>query len=1183
MSTSRLLPLAICALALFFSLVACSSDPDASADVGHTPDVVVDDVDADDVAEDLDDTGPDDVFEEPEPLDSTYCETCRDDDDCAELGALCIELGDGQMNCGQACEVDSDCPDDARCFAVDEDDTTQCVPIALTCDDPCVEINCPAGQYCNPLEGACQDQPRICSTGCNFDIDCGDPAQNRCLTTGAPDGERMCTISCDPGAEGELQCPSDFFCIAIEEGSEEGICFPFARTCIDRCVDQQCPAGHNCDPFTGECVEAFAGACEPGCQIDAHCDGPSDVCLNIGIGETSHCWADCTATQTCPEGYDCMAFLGFTTNLCIPPGQQCEACYDADCFPDGICNPATGECMPHPEDCLVEGCDDEQLCEPTSRRCVEIDQSCRGEAWAVDCDNVITRCTSQTEDVEGICATICFGDDDCQGDRSCTATIYGDLCLGPDLGGHQHCGVLTEPGAVIGRPCQFEDDGDNCSGNRFCVETGGLPGFCTRGCDDGADCPDGYTCGVGPEGQAICLPAQCSCAQAPGFAPDLDQGWTAMLDEAGLTVCDLTIPSTTDDAILSGLLNRPAAAIGLVHQGLHRIDEAQNLAELLAAAPFLSSHYPTLTEIILDDQPDLLQALEDLATTAGGTLDPAPSQEELDQIPLQVQVLAAHLVQAIDAAYQARLDAFNDAGLDESTLQLLFDEAPSLLLPHSDGQPPLDDLSTALADAIDAFPLGTLIEIAANLTATVEAALDEHPLNLEEFEDPFSLVVHTPAGAVIIGDGDDNSYDPTDFDGLPHGLALLLEVGGDNTYLIPGAANHSVANGISLLIDLAGDDTYSYPAQADPLDGDHLLASDADGRASAEGLGPVSLSDVGRQGSGRLGIALHFDLGGENTYETLRMGQGSGIFGVGALFDTGDLPTTFDAEAFAQGAGLMGLGLLHSAGGDNSYRIWHAGQGFAAAGGVGLLHDHMGDDNYLAVPGLDEADRLIYPADADNGTSNASLAQGAASTAAGLGNGLGVLRDRQGHDHYIAGTYAQGFGDQGGLGILADGDGDDHYQGRNYCHATGRDGGAGILFDAGGDDHFTQSSFPPERGQGAGERHGWGALIVDGGENLIDYNILGGGMGFDGGMGFALFRGGPNDHQVIGGGLGLASVDLPADSPYAQGLTFGGFVQTGGAADLYTHPADGIGLGNDATWRQDDEDTTDALGVGVDQ
>ncbi len=1176
-------------------LTACSEDPE--------PPVVVDNDNDDNDDNDNGDDNDNDNTQEP---DHDYCETCSGDGDCND--GLCLDLIGDERACAIDCDPDDTdpCPDGAYCATVDADDNTQCVPEAMSCDDPCDDVVCPDGEHCNPINGECEFEPRICDTGCQHDAECGDTSERRCIATGAPDGETMCTTVCDPdatGEEGDLECPSDFVCVELgeaegdEDASSEGVCYPLDQTCTDRCQDVECGGGQNCDPVTGDCVDSTVGVCEDDCEINADCEGQDDMCLNLGIGDGPHCWQDCTADQNCPDGYDCTSLLGLTSQLCLPENQQCTECYDADCHPEGVCNPVSGECMPHPEDCTIEGCDGEQICDPISQRCVDVDRSCSGESWAVDCDNVITRCTSQRPDADGVCATMCSDDSDCAGDRSCEETIHGSLCLEPNFGGPPQCGVIAGDDSEIGQPCG--DNLDDCDGDGiFCAEAGDVPGFCSTGCTGDSNCPDGATCGVGPDGFTICLPAQCRCAGAPDLVDDLTDGWQEALNDLGMTACDLFIYRSVvddtgdwddvllDDASLAQWHGAPVAAMGEIRAHLASLDDVSHQPGPLvaeAAAPLDISLGTPQTSI--PTASSLADALSDLAASAGGSTDPSDVDDELSDLPDDVEELATDIVEAIDNAYQQRDQAFSDAGIDTDVLDDLFEQTHRLWLPHGTDQDVLDVDDPDIADAIDNFPLDEITQIGADLAVAIEIALNNTDVDPDTIEDEFSVHVDTPAGAVIIGDSSDNVYEEdADFDGT---TALILEIGGDNTYEIPVGANQSVANGISIAIDLDGADTYTYDKVGDDNDGDRLLESDDAGRldpADAGDDGPVSLSETARQGAGRLGVGMVFDRGsGQDTYETLRLGQGAGIFGVGALFDQGTDAATFDAEAFAQGAGFHGVGLLYSAGGDNIYRLWHAGQGMGIGGGVGLLYDKDGHDDYTAVTGTDDDDDILYYSPTDGGNANRSLAQGASAGIDDIAAGLGILRDYAGNDTYTAASYAQGYSEDLGVGVLGDADGDDDYLGRSFIQGTGVDAGVGVLLDLGGDDDFNQRSNPSNIGQGIGDYLGWGAFVVEGGTNDIRYSLPGGGVAFDGGMAFSLFDGGPNDHNAPGGGLGLASFNAPGDSPLADTPTVGIFVQTGAEQDSYSHPDDNLDVENDAIWRQDDSDVDEAFGVGVDE
>ena len=71
-----------------------------------------------------------------------------------------------------------------------------------------------------------------------------------------------------------------------------------------------------------------------------------------------------------------------------------------------------------------------------------------------------------------------------------------------------------------------------------------------------------------------------------------------------------------------------------------------------------------------------------------------------------------------------------------------------------------------------------------------------------------------------------------------------------------------------------------------------------------------------------------------------------------------------------------------------------------------------------------------------------------------MGHGVGVLRDLDGGDHYLALDFSQGMGGLGSVGILIDDKGDDRYIALTHSQGHGPSGGAGILYDRDGDDKF---------------------------------------------------------------------------------------------------------------------------------
>ena len=100
-----------------------------------------------------------------------------------------------------------------------------------------------------------------------------------------------------------------------------------------------------------------------------------------------------------------------------------------------------------------------------------------------------------------------------------------------------------------------------------------------------------------------------------------------------------------------------------------------------------------------------------------------------------------------------------------------------------------------------------------------------------------------------------------------------------------------------------------------------------------------------------LGVGLLFDYGGgKDHYQSLRVSQGFGAFGVGVLYDDGG-DDTYEGEAAVQGSATFGIGILLDAAGDDTRSTFTLSQGYGFTGGVGLLDDLAGDDQYLANVG----------------------------------------------------------------------------------------------------------------------------------------------------------------------------------------------------------------------------------------
>lgn len=1177
---------------------ACGPGNNGTPDTGPGSDAGMDmataDVGTDDVAVDM--SAPDVA---PDMGTTTLCESCTDDAECGGPDDRCVQLFEGEMACGTACAEDTPCPDGYFCATIGQMDSSQCVPEILTCVDRCSDVECDSNEICDPLTGECRRPLRLCETGCLVNSTCGDGPEDICLNVpNTPDNERMCAHGCDPEAE-TPECPADFFCAALDPDNDpnRGVCFPFRGTCVDRCETVDCPDGQNCDPVTGQCTDALYGSCEQGCTNNAECGDQEDICLNLGIGDGAHCWESCSDATDCAGGYDCAQLTGTSLRVCIPTGMDCSPCYDNQCFPDARCNPVDDVCEPIPTACTDDGdCAAGQLCATGLQICVDVGRACAGSTWAVDCDNDATKCTTQRAGTDGRCEPICTSTADCDGDANCIDANVGRLCLEDDLGGAATCGTIQLSSTTVGRACSTDS---NCFGAaNTCVRSGNIPGFCSRACSSDTDCDAGERCGTA-DGSMVCLPANCACAAGGGFGSAnaaVDAAWSA----SGRSQCDVNFEprrfvgiSEVEDVALSraateARVRYPIASIGAASAEAAALDGRPDgpVDAIRGGATWIDADAtpPTPTYTYPGTESPVAQAVGALVATSGGTPDLAALDTTAQAIPAAIAPIIADVISATDGAYASRQAALAAYGWQAADQTAFFDGAPYLVLPGTAAQiasaPDLTDPTTR--QTIEAFDAEPMVEASLELAAQLETAITA--FGSAGAQPSFGTVVFdTPAGKVIVGDDTDQVYDLA-----THGaeIAVLIDLGGDDTYRVPAGANASVDNGVSVVLDLDGTDDYGYAEVADPDDDPATLPSDADGRVTPalplnQANGPISASDSARQGAGRLGIGMLVDVGsGSDDYRSLRMSQGAAVFGVGLLYDDG--PATFQAEALAQGAAIGGVGVLWAADvHPNQYQIWHAGQGFGAAGGAGLAFDRGGSDGWTANVG--ESGSVLYLSPVDRGVSNRNLAQGAGYGDLGVfAGGTGILRDAAGDDTYIAGTFAQGYGIGVAFGMLSDGSGGDVYEGRGVVQGVGEWRAGGLLRDEGGSDEYNQNTALRLLGEGVGQTLGWGAFVDMQGTDAFGAHPSGVGVGLDGGFGLFVSGDGSDTHTSgSDASWGFAQITAAMGEVGYGEPTTGLFVDAGSQPDVYQR-TNLNGAGNAATWLQPAVPDV-AVGVGVDR
>lgn len=891
-----------------------------------------------------------------------------------------------------------------------------------------------------------------------------------------------------------------------------------------------------------------------------------------------------------------------------PASPFCRPCRrDIECGPGALClflaggERACGVPCVGDADCaglrLAAACEEEApglplSCRPTGLDC---SPSSPGSPCGAGCAGTYDRCIDP-EGLGAYCTTACTSNADCPtGLRRCAAVGSERVCVRDEASPAERCTAIADAG--LGTRCAADG---SCPGGGTCFGTGPVR-LCLSAPAAGGACPSGHVAMTTATGLA-CVP-HVAVAGAPlsEVAPDC----SCALDDDGLFLeaaalagrsrCELRFesslldrypPSLAHDRFRLAATDRmhldwlAAPAMGAELGG--RLDA--EAASATASASMLREA-GLLADLSMPDAPtapgatDLVAELVGLATEAGGVLDAGAASAALAPIPSDVALALARVVAAVRVAIAERERVL--ASFEPLERTRLFAVPSGLFLASvPDSAVPAEDwLIGALLGDVD---VGALARAAADVAAAVDALRPLVPATLAA---TVRVDVVTPIGRISIRGTGDDTYASTDGATL-----LVVDLGGNDTYRTAVGATASATNGVSVLVDLGGVDDYAYDEVPHPRDvgpaGHRRLPSDGAGRADpapAASDGPRSLSNASRQGAGRLGIGLLYDLGMDGDhYRSLRMSQGYGALGVGMLFDEGG-SDVYEGEAATQGAASAGVGLLVDLGGDDEYVAYHASQAFAYTRGVGVLYDAAGTDTYFAHPS-----DVLYWSPQNPGGSNSSFCQ-----AAGFGRrddgrglymsgGIAILRDAVGDDRYTCGIFGQATGYWFGAGLLLEGAGADHYDGEWYVQAGNAHFAIALLLDEGGNDVYGETAMRRNVALGGGHDFSVAWLLDRGGDDVYRAPGISFGVGHAGGFGGFVDLGGTDSYDTFSDlSFGDASIETPGDMARRASGTVGIFVDRGGT-DTYARPTLSP-VTDEGSWTQSQNVGESENGAGIDR
>ncbi len=270
--------------------------------------------------------------------------------------------------------------------------------------------------------------------------------------------------------------------------------------------------------------------------------------------------------------------------------------------------------------------------------------------------------------------------------------------------------------------------------------------------------------------------------------------------------------------------------------------------------------------------------------------------------------------------------------------------------------------------------------------------------------------LRTPFGLVAIGESGPNQWDceKTKY-------ALIIDLGGDDTYEGWVAAPSGPGNPVSVIIDLGGNDHYR----------------------STHKFGLAS---------GACGTGILYDIAGDDTYECAEWGIGCAFCGVGLLIDKAGNDRYIGGD-MTIGCAAYGVGAVIDLAGNDVYESHVYSVGVGLPKGVGLVLDKRGDDRYRCTGKYQSG----YGTEGEWQGWGIGCGFGFRSLA---GGGIGTVVDCAGNDIYDAGEFGLGCGYFLGVGMVHDIAGNDIYRASRYGLAAAAHCAVGLFMDDRGNDDY---------------------------------------------------------------------------------------------------------------------------------